>query len=391
MGKKNTRPTIPEQIQRELWARAAGRCEFRGCNKLLYKDSLTQKRANLAVISHIVAYSPDGPRGDIVRSQQLEKDIKNLMLTCRDHGKIIDDKAREVEYPEELLREFKREHELRVRMLTEAKEDAQTHVLLLQVPIDKRTIMIDQAEAFRAILPKYPAEETATIIDLNGMAIATASEGFFPVATQSITEQTRNHLRKRSDKRNIKNLSVFALAPVPLLIYFGYLLGDIDHVDLYQRHRDAQNWIWKNEAEEEEGKEFYKVFYPEATVDSRRKIALLLSVSNLVKRSEVEATLGEEPLVYEIRAEEPGLDFLKSRKRLERFGYETRTLLEFLRVTYNHAYEVHLFAAVPAPAAIEFGRHIQGHHPLFLVYEYQKAARIHLPALQVNIHSREQT
>ncbi len=346
MGKKNTRPTIPEQIQRELWARAAGRCEFRGCNKLLYKDSLTQKRANLAVISHIVAYSPDGPRGDIVRSQQLEKDIKNLMLTCRDHGKIIDDKAREVEYPEELLREFKREHELRVRMLTEAKEDAQTHVLLLQVPIDKRTIMIDQAEVFHAILPKYPAEETATIIDLNGMAIATASEGFFPVAAQSITEQTRNYLRSRPDKRNIKNLSVFALAPVSLLIYFGYL---------------------------------------------RRKIALLLSVSNLVKRSEVEATLGEEPLVYEIRAEEPGLDFLKSRKRLERFGYETRTLLEFLRVTYNHAYEVHLFAAVPAPAAIEFGRHIQGHHPLFLVYEYQKAARIHLPALQVNIHSREQT
>ncbi len=391
MGKNKTRPTIPEQIQRELWARAAGRCEFRGCNKLLYKDSLTQKRANLAVISHIVAYSLDGPRGDVVRSQQLEKDISNLMLTCRDHGKIIDDKAREVEYPEELLREFKREHELRIRMLTEAKEDAQTDVLLLQVPIDRRTIIVDQAEAFRAILPKYPAEETAAIIDLNGMAIATSSEGFFPVAAQSITEQTRNYLRTRFDKRNIKNLSVFALAPVPLLMYFGYLLGDIDHVDLYQRHRDSQTWIWKDEAAGEEGREFYQVFSPEATVDGRRKIALLLSVSNLVKRSEVEATLGEEPLIYEIRAKEPGLDFLKSRKRLEMFGHEARKLLECLRVTYDHRREVHLFAAVPAPAAIEFGRHIQGHHPLFLVYEYQKATRVHLPALHVNVHSRELT
>jgi len=310
------------------------------------------------------------------------------MLTCRDHGKIIDDKAREVEYPEELLREFKREHELRVRMLTEAKEDAQTHVLLLQVPIDKRTIMIDQAEVFHAILPKYPAEETATIIDLNGMAIATASEGFFPVAAQSITEQTRNYLRSRPDKRNIKNLSVFALAPVSLLIYFGYLLGDIDHVDLYQRHRNSQDWIWKDEAEEEEGKEFYETLYLEEAFDSKRKIARLLSVSNLVKRSEVEVTLGETPLVYEIRAQEPGLDFLKSRRRLEMFGYEARKLLEVLRVTYDHTCEIHLFAALPAPAAIEFGRHIQGHHPLFLVYEYQKAARVHLPALQVNIHSR---
>jgi len=205
MDKKDLRrPTVPEQVQRELWARTAGRCEFRGCNKLLYKDSLTQTRSNLAVISHIVAYSPDGPRGDAVRSKQLEKNINNLMLTCRDHGKIIDDKAREVEYPEELLSEFKREHEMRIRMLTEAKEDAQTHVLLLQVPIDKRTIVIDQAEVFRAILPKYPAEETATIIDLNGMAIATTSEGFFPVAAQSIAEQTRDYLRTRFDKRGIK-------------------------------------------------------------------------------------------------------------------------------------------------------------------------------------------
>ncbi len=38
------------------------------------------------------------------------------MLTCRDHGKIIDDKGREEEYPEELLLEFKREHERRVRI-----------------------------------------------------------------------------------------------------------------------------------------------------------------------------------------------------------------------------------------------------------------------------------
>src|SRR5205085_10870166 len=107
---------------------------------------------------------------------------------------------------------------------------------------------------------------------------------------RSITEQTRSYLRTRFEKRNIKNLSVFALAPVPLLIYFGYLLGDIDHVDLYQHHRGSQNWIWKDEAEGEAGKEFYQVFSPEATVDSKRKNALLLSVSNLVKRSEVEAT-----------------------------------------------------------------------------------------------------
>jgi hypothetical protein len=388
MGQRNTRPSIPDQIQRELWGRAAGRCEFRGCNKLLYKDNLTQQRSNLSVISHIVAYSPDGPRGDPVRSKQLEKDINNLMLTCRDHGKIIDDKAREAEYPEELLGEFKREHELRISMLTEAREDAQTHVLILQVPIDKRIIMIDHASVFRAILPKYPAEEAPSIIDLSGMAIETSSEGFFPITAKCITEETHAYLRRRSDRGRIKNISVFALAPVPLLVHFGHLLGDIDHVDLYQRHRDSQNWTWKEEEAAEESKEFYEVLYPETTAETNRKIALLLSISNLVKHSEVQETLGEEPLVYEIRAREPGLDFLKSRKRLEMFGRKARKLLESFRVTYDHDCMIHLFAAVPTPIAIEFGRNIQGHHPIFLAYEYQKAPRVHIPAMHINDRSR---
>ncbi len=73
MSKRVGRPAIPETTQRELWARSAGRCEFRGCNKLLYKDGLTQKRSNLAIVSHIVSYSPDGPRGHMVRSKELRR------------------------------------------------------------------------------------------------------------------------------------------------------------------------------------------------------------------------------------------------------------------------------------------------------------------------------
>jgi hypothetical protein len=35
---KRGRPSIPLAVQNELWARAAGRCEFRGCNELVYLD-----------------------------------------------------------------------------------------------------------------------------------------------------------------------------------------------------------------------------------------------------------------------------------------------------------------------------------------------------------------
>jgi hypothetical protein len=378
---KTLRPRIPEQTQRELWARAAGRCEFRGCNKLLYKDSLTQQPSNLARISHIVGFSPDGPRGDTIRSRLLQTDISNLMLTCAEHAKIIDDKERVPEYPVDLLREFKREHELRVRMLTDITGDAKTHVLLMQVSIDAHEFEIDTATAFKAMLPSYPAEEDPLVIDLTGMAIPTHSEGFFTAAQQTIATKVNEVLRRRPGGKTIRRLAVFALAPIPLLVALGHALGDIAHVDLYQRHRDSQDWAWT--ADEEAG-EFFEVHRCDDQDDEGREIAVLLSVSDSVRRSEVKDALGHEPVLYEIRAAAPGLDFLRSGKRLELFGYEARKLLHELRNKYDHSRTIHLFAAVPAPVAIEFGRSVRGLDPTFRVYEYSKQSRSYFPALSVN-------
>ncbi len=385
MNPKSVRPTIPPQLQNELWARAAGRCEFRGCNKLLYKDGLTQKRSNLAIISHIVAFSPDGPRGDPRRSKQLEKTMANLMLTCRDHGKIIDDKAREDEYPEQLLLEFKREHEQRIRLLTESREDAQTHVLLLQAPIDGQDVAINTTDAFRAILPQYPAEEDAILIDLSGTALRADTNGFFPLMAHSLTARVSRLLQRHAGQLRMKSLSVFALAPVPLLVHFGSLLGDMNRVDLYQRHRDRQDWTW---GEEEEVGTFYEMLKPESCANNGQEIALLLSISEPVVHARVQAALGSAPLVYEIRAREPSRDFLTSRKRLEMFGYEVRKLLYEFRTWHEHHRVIHLFAAVPAPVAIEFGRSLKEFDPPFLVYEYQKGTRTLVPALVVNAREK---
>lgn len=380
---KPRRPNLSGSLQNELWARAAGRCEFRGCNKLLYKDELTQAKSNLAVISHIVAFSPDGPRGHPTRSKELEKDICNLMLTCRKHGKVIDDRDRVAQYREELLVEFKREHERRVRMLTESKEDAQTHVVILQAPIDGRDVYINPTDAFRAILPKYPDDEEATLIDLSGMAVAVDTPGFFPMMTAAVDDQTKPLVRRRAGRARHNSLSVFAMAPIPLLIHFGHLLGDIGNVDLFQRHRGEQDWTWP---ESEEMAEFYEIYKPDlADVDGPpRTIALLLSLSVRMARTRVEAALGEEPLYYEIRADAPGKDFLRSRRRLEVFGYEVRRLLDDLRDAHGHDQPVHVFAAVPSPAAVEFGRNIKDFDPPFEVYEYQKADRFYAPGLTIN-------
>lgn len=44
---------IKREVERELWGRAAARCEFSDCNRLLYKSPVTQEAVNLAEMAHI--------------------------------------------------------------------------------------------------------------------------------------------------------------------------------------------------------------------------------------------------------------------------------------------------------------------------------------------------
>ncbi len=82
-GRSNSvRPTT-RQI---LWAKAAGRCQYRGCNRDLIGDLIAGKEdAQFGFVAHIVADAQDGPRGDHVRSRLLADDVANLMLLCHPH------------------------------------------------------------------------------------------------------------------------------------------------------------------------------------------------------------------------------------------------------------------------------------------------------------------
>jgi hypothetical protein len=104
---------IPTKIQIALWA-GAGRCEYRGCNEDLIGDLIASREdGKFGFIAHIVADSAGGPRGDLVRSPTLAKDLNNLMLLCAKHHKAVDVDYL-VDHPERVLLEMKAEHEDRI-------------------------------------------------------------------------------------------------------------------------------------------------------------------------------------------------------------------------------------------------------------------------------------
>src|SRR5258706_1167933 len=111
------RKAVPAGVSRKLWVKSGGRCEYEGCNSPLWKDSLIQQGMNKAYISHIIAASPDGPRGHSELSEKLESEFSNLMLLCDEcHNRI--DEAQAKVHSVERLQKMKKDHEDRIELLT---------------------------------------------------------------------------------------------------------------------------------------------------------------------------------------------------------------------------------------------------------------------------------
>ena len=107
------RKDLKPQVKTKLWVLSGGRCEYKDCNKKLWRDDVTMQELNGAYIAHIVAASEGGARYDKDRSEKLADDFSNLMLLCDFHHRMIDNKndkgeAPEIHHPEELLISYKK-------------------------------------------------------------------------------------------------------------------------------------------------------------------------------------------------------------------------------------------------------------------------------------------
>lgn len=97
-----------------VWGRAGARCAFPDCRKnLIYDASETDDESLVGDIAHIVAESPDGPRGEFSLSDEERRKYSNLLLLCKNHHKLIDDQPGM--YTVEKLQQMKSEHESWVR------------------------------------------------------------------------------------------------------------------------------------------------------------------------------------------------------------------------------------------------------------------------------------
>jgi hypothetical protein len=173
------------------------------------------------------------------------------------------------------------------------------------------------------------------------------------------------------DVERTKHISLFALAPIPILVYLGSRLSNKVPVDLYQRHRDTKNWVWKSKGETVE----YEFRSIKGGTD-RKSVALILSLSGQIHLEHLPDEIDEKYSVYEItlKDKEPNTDFLKLRQDLQNFETIYRASLAKIMADHGKLDSLHLFPAVPAPIAVLCGYELLPKvYPTLIVYDYDKS------------------
>ncbi|MBU0550459.1 SAVED domain-containing protein [Myxococcota bacterium] len=346
-----SKTSIPNKVKLALVGRAGGRCEYPGCNKRLDLDELTSRRMNLSVFAHIVADSPDGPRGDAVRSTLLASEIDNLMLLCFDHHKMIDVDAIE-DHPELTLFRFKQEHEERVANLLDIHAVHKTRLLFVKANIGGRTTVVSRESARAAVLPMYP-ERDDLLIDLSTLAVRDDEPSFWSRSAEEIVRQVNERLRPTLANQTPTSIAVFALAPIPLLMVLGRALGDIAAVHVFQKHRAPDSWAWENQRGDADDR--FMLDAPDAGAE-QGDVAFVLSVSGVVHENEVYASLPGQVPIWRISASRPQVDFVRTRDLLAEFSGLFRQALHDIRRVHGPDVRIHLFPAVPNSVAIECGK-----------------------------------
>jgi hypothetical protein len=344
---------------------------------------------NLGELAHNVGHkrSNRSMRGLDPLDQDLRNDADNLLLLCGTCHPSIDAKLNSGAFTVEYLRAQKKRHEDRIRYLTGLGEDAETVVLRVIGDIRGAAVELSEQVAAKAVLAagrRYPRFGWGYFgsdfeLDLRGLPSAT-SEIYWRAGCEHITERLGG-LRDAVARGQVRHLSVFCLARIPLLACVGEQLDDKVPVELFQKQRGGdEGWGWDGEAEP-------VTFAHERLRDGDDAlVALIVGLSASLSLADLPPELADAT-VWSIapREQPPSRDIVRARASLDNFARAYHDCLGEIESVRPKPTAIHVFPATPATAAVTLGRGLmRGAQPPVRIYDRVEPAAPFDFALEIN-------
>jgi hypothetical protein len=359
---------------RIVWVRAGGRCVL--CKKYLLQGEITHSIYPLGEGAHIVGSkeSKRSPRGmDPLPAAQRDTP-DNVLLACEKcHGE-IDVLLNAKTVDKAFLLKAKAEHEAEIRRLTGMVGSMKTAVVRLVADIRGSRTSLSTSEAVLAVIrsgriPSFAGaydgnSEEIDLRDIPGECEPTAA--YYEQAAAKIDDVVTRRIAEAVKREEATHLSVFGLARVPVLVYFGKRLDDAVGVQLFQRHRSSDSWVWP---EADPGTTFSVTKVRDG--DPSVGLVLITNLSGTTPLTDLPAELAEAAVFELTPASGPAEDVIDHPAVLDRFVETVRGFFTGIEATHKEAEHVHLFGALPASPAIALGRILKssGIGPRLVTYD----------------------
>jgi hypothetical protein len=379
------RTKLAPAVELRVWAKAAGRCVL--CATYLLDERTTYLHTTkVGEVAHIVGATPGAksPRGQSALDLDARATEENLLLLCHACHRMVDDPANVDEWTEEHLTFKKQEHEARVRRVTDFSTLQRTLVVTTVSTVRAERVSVTDKQVTHSLIE----EGLIAHIDhgQRGDVVVTLPEDLtheyaWKYARGQIDAGVRR-VRKAIDLGADADLSVFALAPISLLVYLGAVLDDTSTVRVFDRHRDdhaAHAWTWRRTSQVPT-LEFDVTVPDDAAADA---VVVEVAVSGTARVGKLPADIVTLPRArMELCGQTPRTGVLETRADLAAATDAwARTLSEIERKCPS-ARTVHIIAAVPVSLAVNIGRRrMRGTHPEFVVYELNDGTYVPTPPI----------
>lgn len=369
---KNISREIKPATERMLWGVSAGICEFGGCTNKLYSHHVTKEKVNLAEKAHIYAFSAGGKRPSLLRFSTKINDIDNLMLVCERCHKLID--SEDTDYTAEQLLAMKNEHEQRIANVATIKPDLQSEIVVFNANIANRAIKISDYAAKSAIIPEhYPAREMSINLSPD-LSLYDSEDNYWSIMATHLERQWLQYEPMIRDK----HISLFAVAPQPLLFKLGTLINRNYNVDVRQSQGSIDNWKWR--CDKQTAKIETQIVEAE---DSSAEPIITFELTAKLSKDELRKEFGKGT-IYRITSEFCSPETIKSWRDLRAVINEYRNILNAIREVYGKDVKIKMVPIAPVSVSIEAGRQTMKGDPQITIYERNYIAKAWSEALTLN-------
>ena len=360
MNSKIGRTSIHESIRMKLWAISAGRCEM--CNKPLYEDSTFGVDGNFAENAHIHAVSIGGPRHKYGMTSDEKNNIDNLMLLCGEHHHMID--TYPDDFGEGLLIKRKKDHESRIRSLTDIRNEQSCRIVSFFSNVDDyQEVFSDHLFRQAVVLSgRLPMQQPTIELNRDSFTKYIPSKDVFESKAADLEQSFKtwfDGIVKTED-----SIAVFALAPQPLLIKLGTLINDQYNAFPYQCHRCGHKWAWPDSDPQ------VNFIIKETKSGNTNHVALVIDLSAPVLDDRITSVLGDEVTILHLTISEPNRYFVKSERIQNEFVFQLRMAMEQIKNLRPAPTVINLFPVMPNSLAIRAGMDYMAKSDLpLIIYE----------------------